>query len=261
MSSYQEREISNESENLNSIVNSEHTINNENQSISKISNFSNDSKYKLNLNTLMEMGFSKNLIKKIHYFFKPRTLEEAIDLMSSENGLINHDFFPNTKIDPNFCYICGGKKKLHINVKSDDDNDNEKMNLNEDPILNINKNKNSSNNENENSNMMKANKKYARTVFSPLESSDSVITIKKPKNDSDNSVMTIENKNDFEIKKEKIYCLICDSNEFYIEKIKLNCYHKFCFDCWFSYLKGKIESNKILDLKCMNYECQTNLSD
>jgi len=105
-----------------SITNSENSKSNEMFSISKISKFSNDSIYELNLNILMEMGYSKNYIKKIFYFFKPRALQNAIDLMTMEDNLYIHDFFPNNKIDPNFCYICGESKKLHKNVISNEEN-------------------------------------------------------------------------------------------------------------------------------------------
>ena len=206
-----------------SLKNSENSMVDELQSISKISKFSNDSIYESNLNILMEMGYSKNYIKKIFYFFKPRTLENAIELMTIENNLYIHDFFPNNKLNPNFCYICGESKKLHKNVNSN------------------NGHSNSSNN-------------------NSVNNQDEFLKEKENIDEYQNICENITSNENILIKK-KIFCLICDSNSEFIEKIHLNCHHIYCHECWFIYLKGKIENNKLFDIKCMNYECNEKLSN
>jgi hypothetical protein len=207
----------NKIEEIHTITNSENSKSNEMLSISKISKISNDSIYELNLNILMEMGYSKNYIKKIFYFFKPRTLENAIELMTIENNLYIHDFFPNNKLNPNFCYICGESKKLHKNVNSN------------------NRHSNSSNN-------------------NSVNNQDELLILK-------NNIIEYQNSSENILIKKKIFCLICDSNSEFIEKIHLNCHHIYCHECWFIYLKGKIENNKLFEIKCMNYECNEKLSN
>ena len=210
-----------------SVHNSENSMADEMQSISKISKFSNDSIYQSNLNILMEMGYSKNYIKKIFYFFKPRTLENAIELMTIENNLYIHDFFPNNKLNPNFCYICGESKKLHKNIKSNNEHSS-------------NSNNNNINNQNE----------FSKEKDNINEYQNSCENINEYQNSSENIPI-----------KKKIFCLICDSNSEFIEKIHLNCHHIYCHECWFIYLKGKIENNKLFEVKCMNYECNEKLSN
>ena len=43
-------------------------------------------------NQLIQMGFEERMITKVYTFLKPRTINEAIDLMSEENGIYQHEF-------------------------------------------------------------------------------------------------------------------------------------------------------------------------
>ena len=61
------------------------------------------------------MGFNEVLIKKVYIFLKPTSLEEAINYMSEENGIYQHNFFQNIKISNKQCYICGHPENEHIN--------------------------------------------------------------------------------------------------------------------------------------------------
>ena len=52
-------------------------------------------------------------------------------------------------------------------------------------------------------------------------------------------------------------CEICseDINFDDLRKTKIKCKHKFCSDCWFEYLKEKINNGKVYKLTCMKHEC------
>ena len=59
-------------------------------------------------------------------------------------------------------------------------------------------------------------------------------------------------------------CAICGENYKKDSKniIKYNkCGDEYCFHCWFSYLRGKIEEGFVNNIKCMNYTCKEILSD
>ena len=53
-------------------------------------------------------------------------------------------------------------------------------------------------------------------------------------------------------------CLICDEklNEKEKENNFIECHHAFCSDCYYNYLKGNIDSNNIISIKCPQNECQ-----
>ena len=56
-------------------------------------------------------------------------------------------------------------------------------------------------------------------------------------------------------------CEVCYDK---IEDKKLNtipCGHLFCTHCWFNYLKTLITEAKVEKIKCMNHECQENISE
>ena len=39
------------------------------------------------------MGFNEAMTKKVYLFLKPRTIDEAIELMSEADGIYQHDFY------------------------------------------------------------------------------------------------------------------------------------------------------------------------
>ena len=82
---------------------------------------------------LNDMGFPSNLIKKVYAFLKPNSLEQAIQFMSTENGIYQHDFYMNYT-NPKYknkCYICGDITKNHINYDNNIDNMSTDINENE----------------------------------------------------------------------------------------------------------------------------------
>ena len=88
-------------------------------------------------------------------------------------------------------------------------------------------------------------------------------SLKNPfKNPFQNNVIINELKIDNEIEEEKRECPICD--EYFIVNKKnniKNCGHAFCNECWYDSLKVKINENRLSTIKCLDYKCDSKLSD
>ena len=61
----------------------------------------------------------------------------------------------------------------------------------------------------------------------------------------------------------KYECGICGEEIPYKERKKVNqpCKHLFCVDCWFEYLKEKINNANVYKINCMQHECGYSLSE
>ena len=66
-------------------------------------------KYKI----LEEMGFNQLMIKKVYAYINPNSLEYAIQFMSTNNDISQHEFFPYK--EDNKCFYCNKEPKYHIN--------------------------------------------------------------------------------------------------------------------------------------------------
>ena len=64
--------------------------------------------------TLEDMGFNSIFIKKIYAFLRPQNIENAMTLMTKENGKYLHDFRQGNKIMYAFFV---GKQKIFIKMK------------------------------------------------------------------------------------------------------------------------------------------------
>ena len=82
-------------------------------------------------NQLIQMGFEERMITKVYTFLKPRTINEAIDLMSEENGIYQHEFIEgrtsSSSSNINLCYICNKKPEFHINYEHNKEEDNDEI--------------------------------------------------------------------------------------------------------------------------------------
>ena len=173
-----------------------------------------------NIEVLKDMGYEESFIRKIYMFAKPRSLEQAIDYMTLDNGKYNHNFIPDTKNSiGDLCYICGQPGNCHNNFVED----------------------NSSN--------------LLRKTFENFSNRLSYGSLKNSTNNSERELNIKEN-----YKNEKICEIcICeyDPNE---NKIKLPCNHEYCFQCWLHYLISKIENGNVENIHCMHFKCETILS-
>ena len=96
---------------------------------------------------LKEMGFDSIYSRRVFHYLHPEDLEEVLNFMPIENGIIQHRFVKNRReTSRNLCYICGEEKDRHlkdlnININIEDNKeveiDNNKRNNN---IINILKN-------------------------------------------------------------------------------------------------------------------------
>ena len=61
----------------------------------------------------------------------------------------------------------------------------------------------------------------------------------------------------------KTECGICgdEINNYDKQKINQPCKHNFCIDCWFEYLKEKINNANVYKISCMNHECNYSLTE
>ena len=180
------------------------------------------------IKTLISMSFDQKMAKKIYVLMKPNNIDEAIYLLTEDNGKYHH-YFVERHGKSDECFICGLGRERHMNFLPE-------QRQSRNSILNK-INVKDSNNKIENE-MMSINEPL-------IESEDGA------NNDDDNDDEKIEKKD----------CGICE-NELTRKEMKKNslpCKHYFCCDCYLNYLKEKIESNQVGSIKCMQKGCNSEL--
>ena len=200
--------------------------------------------FKLQQNLFL-MGFDILMINKIISYFNITTESEAIDyLIKDENGMWNHPFIPKEKFVPQTENSLLNPQKIVMNNV-------------------FTRLKSNSLNENVNNNIVIEN-----DICDICEESIDFHNIKKyeiknhinDNNEESKDSINLENKNkniliDEEVEEEdknKDECEICMGpfeNPIEIE----NCKHKFCYECFNSYLNLQIISNK-LDVQKINVQ-------
>ena len=174
-------------------------------------------------NQLIELGYDSIFSKRIIQYFHPQNMQEALDYLSKENKIIQHHFIQNRDKNDNQCYICGEQKEIHLGFIPEDKNSDKVS------ITIKNNNNDIENNDNINNDILNIN--YKR------------------------------NKKNILIKKTSI-CPICSENFISLKVNTLEkCGHSFCNSCWYDFLSIKIKENKIISIKCLDYECKEKLSD
>ena len=56
---------------------------------------------------LIEMGFNSVLVTKVNLFLKPQSLEQAIQFMTLENDVYQHNYYERSKSKSKNCFIGG----------------------------------------------------------------------------------------------------------------------------------------------------------
>ena len=199
---------------------------------------------------LQEFGYDSVYSRRVLYYLHPVDLEEALNYMANENGIIQHRFVHNRNSINNTCYICGEERDIHL----------KELNIS----INVNNNENrleeskeDQKENNENNNEDSSNEKNSNYLSS--ESLDISFKNQKeyPKNFRDINI-----KNDSNSEKEKIECEIC--NEMFIvdknNKVE-KCGHAFCNNCWYDFLSINIKENKLPSIKCLDFKCKEKLKD
>ena len=234
---------------------------------------------------LCEFGYDSVYSRRVFHYLHPEDLEEALNYMAIENGIIQHRFVLNRNTSNNICYICGEKQNIHLKELSIS------LNVNENSIE-VSKKDLKENNET-NSNQTQRNIMVNNNIYNfenNLRKSLSSSTIKnseystneKNKNNNNNNCLSSESlnisfnkvkekpkmtkainiKEDLKHNKKKIECEVC--NEMFVvnEKNKVKkCGHAFCSNCWYDFLSIKIKENKLPSIKCLNYNCKEKLND
>ena len=240
--------------------------NNNNNSLQSINIYSvNNSIDNINnpiINQLIEFGFNSLYSKRIFLYYHPQNVEDALDYLSFENGIIQHHFVQDRNApESNICYLCGEERNVHLNSnpidvsfitnRSNINNTNNNINNNNHNNFNINNNSNNDINSDININNIDYNdffrfgRNNANNHISRINDSLEMPRQKKIIND-----------------KSKIECPTCSELFSPSDNNKLkNCGHSFCNDCWFNFLSIKIKENKITSIKCLDYECQEKPDD
>jgi len=63
---------------------------------------------------LQEFGYDKIYSRRVFYYLHPEDLEEALNYMAIENGIIQHRFVPDRNNSNKLCYICGEAEEIHL---------------------------------------------------------------------------------------------------------------------------------------------------
>ena len=70
------------------------------------------------ISTLISLGYNGALVKKVYLFLKPNNINEAIDLMTEKERVIQHYFYKSAvSFNHKVCYICGKEYNQHLQKK------------------------------------------------------------------------------------------------------------------------------------------------
>ena len=179
---------------------------------------------------LYEMGFEFKAINTIYNNMHPNDLQEALDYLNkNDKGKYTHSFLVNERF---VCAICGEGRYVHESEALFVESTNT-------PNPNINSRINSNN------------------AINSVSVSD---RWRRYESSYRNSLDRKKNNYSYKYKKE---CGICGEEIDYKDSYKtaLKCKHVFCKDCWFDYLKEKINNANVYKISCMQHGCGITLDD
>ena len=173
---------------------------------------------------IFSMGFDKKMTKKVYVIFKPNSINEAIYLLTQDNGKYHH-YFIERHGKKNECFICGLSPNEHINFKNPERGRRKSI---------INQIRDSLN---KNINTELSEVPYRQPL---LEYEEGETT--EPEEGNNN---------------EKPFCGVCSEEITDKEKKenKIPCGHYFCSECYLNYFEDKIKHNKIGKITCMENKC------
>lgn len=201
----------------------------------KISEDKFDSKVENDMKTILSMGYDEKMIRKVYIILKPSEINEALDYLSQENGIYNHDFM-ETHGKKNHCFICGQPPQNHINYEADNEPKGTIMEKLRDSIGSQKKNNN--------------------------DIEEDKLKLKEPLIELENS--NDDNKDDFdEFDSDPAICDLCTDELKKLETVNntLPCKHLFCNDCYLNYFQDKIKNNKVGKITCMQHKCPHEFDD
>ena len=92
---------------------------------------------------LQEFGYDKIYSIRVFYYLHPEDLEEALNYMAIENGIIQHRFVQDRNSSNKLCYICGEAEEIHLKELNANLNNNININYKENNLEKINEEKES----------------------------------------------------------------------------------------------------------------------
>ena len=234
---------------------------------------------------LKELGYDNIYSRRVFYYLHPENLDEALNYMAIENGIIQHRFIQERNNSNDICYICGERRRKHLNERNDLIDDDNNINNNNDintlnkfdedqkqeDIINesLNQKYDSNINKNDNDDSNKTTQSKSKAELISDEIDNEIIfpknifkfkhrEIKKEKD----QIITNNTREELKVKEEKMECIICGEMFIVNEKNKVEkCGHAFCPGCWYDSLSVKIKENKLPSIKCLEYNCKEKLTD
>ena len=108
---------------------------------------------------LITFGYDNIYSRRVFHYFHPDDLEEALNYMAIENGIIQHRFAKdNRNINNKLCYICGESEEIHLKELS-------YIHINNNSNNNINHNFENGNNINNNINNISDKKNDIKRIY------------------------------------------------------------------------------------------------
>ena len=183
-----------------------------------------DPKNQDDLNSIIDMGYDPKMAKKVYILLNPADINEAINFLTVENDIYQHDFVErHGKID--VCFICGESAQNHINYIPP---------------------------ESRRKSLLNSFKKSLglRRHNSNLSNSRSNLSIGLLDNKDDNKSNSSKNNKHF-------FCDLCieEMTEEEKKRNEIFCGHLFCSDCYLNYFMDKINNNKVGKIMCMQHKC------
>ena len=190
---------------------------------------------------LLEFGYNYKLLKKLISYLNPQTVEQAIQYLSEENGIIQHVFIEDSKLK-NKCTICQKPREQHL-IENNIFNNKEINDIYSNRSIDTNS-----------------------IHFNELENQENSKNIYNEEENNNNYKSKLNSKNiepipEMEGKTNSI-CSICEEEYFKSILTELEkCLHSFCKECWLNYIKISITEKKQIKIKCMDYSCDTILPE
>ena len=63
---------------------------------------------------LCQFGYDSVYSRRVFHYLHPEDLEEALNYMAIENGIVQHRFVYNRNTSNHLCYVCGKEKSIHL---------------------------------------------------------------------------------------------------------------------------------------------------
>ena len=184
------------------------------------------------MNKLLELGYDYKLSKKLISYLNPRSIEQAIDYLLIENGIIQHHFIEDLN-NENKCKICEKKREEHLIFISIDSNEIERNSIH---LTN---------------NSYRINNEEKISInFSSIKNNNSI------NKSNNNEIKSLKGLSFPFNETEKKICPICEEECVKNDEIQLeNCFHSFCKICWLTYIKNELIEKKQIKIKCMDHLC------